>query len=240
MSRYLQILMYVNLALMCILIGIKVVAVFLTIHEVLNPKALIGAAEDISYAESRSSRNSELDPGNVAAAENAEAFALGTRVVHQIRGPGVIYKIDRSDARGKLYVVHYDNMERHQYSKAQAVDKLQVDTRHRMEWPEDVGAAFSPGMRILHFLHGEGLTISFDKSRNAPYLLSYTNGQTKWYPATFLYFPCSRIGAAISFVLAPSCRDRSTASRFYGVNVVSRLIFHSFLVTNGTHASVSF
>jgi hypothetical protein len=232
----------VNLALMCIFIGIKVVAVFLTVHEVLNPKALFdtGELEDINYEESRSNGNPELDPGNVTTAENAEAFALGTRVVHQIRGPGVIYKIDRSDARGKLYVVHYDNMERHQYSKAQAVDKLQVDTRHRMEWPEDVGAAFSPGMRILHFLHGEGLTISFDKSRNAPYLLSYTNGQTKWYPATFLYFPCSRIGAAISFVLAPSCRDRSTASRFYGVNVVSRLIFHSFLVTNGTHASVSF
>jgi hypothetical protein len=58
-----------------------------------------------------------------------------------------------------------------------------------MEWPEDIGAVFSPGMRILHFLLGEGLTISLDKSRNAPYLVSYTNGETKWYPATFLYFP---------------------------------------------------
>ena len=186
-----QILMYVNLALMCIFIGIKVVAVFLTVHEVLNPKALFdtGELEDINYEESRSNGNPELDPGNVTTAENAEAFALGTRVVHQIRGPGVIYKINWSDARGKPYVVHYANLERHQYSKAQALDKLQVDTRHHMEWPEDIGAVFSPGMRILHFLLGEGLTISLDKSRNAPYLVSYTNGETKWYPATFLYFP---------------------------------------------------
>ena len=177
-----QILMYVNLALMCIFIGIKVVAVFITIYEVLSPKALFYAAEDISYKESRSNRNPELDPGNIAAAANAEAFAEGTRVVHQVRGSGVISKIDWSDASGRPYIVRYANLERRQYSTAQAIDKLQVDTRHHVDWPEDLGAIFSPGMRILHFLHGEGFAISFDKSRKAPYLLSYTNGQTKWYP----------------------------------------------------------
>ena len=76
-------------------------------------------------------------------------------------------------------------IEQHHYSKAQVLDKLRVDTRHHTEWPEDLRTMFSPGMRIWHFLYGEGFTISIDESRNAPYLLCYINGQTKWYPAPF-------------------------------------------------------
>ena len=184
--QYVQILMYVNLALMCFFIGIKVVAVFLAAHDTWNPKALFGKGEDFGNQESkRDIHNLEHDSGNFAFAEHEEAFALGTRVVHQRHGPGVIYKIDRSDARGKPYIVHYANMEQHHYSKAQVLDKLQVDTRHHTEWPEDLGTMFSPGLRIWHFLYGEGFTISVDESRDAPYLLCYINGETKWCPAPF-------------------------------------------------------
>jgi hypothetical protein len=175
--------MYVNLALMCTFIGIKVVACFIIASDVYLKK-LFNTQEAISKQESRRFiDNLELDSGELTAAENETAFAEGTRVVHESRGPGVIYKIDRSDARGKPYVVHYANMERHHYSKAQVLDKLQVDTRHQIEWPEEPTTVFSPGMRIWHFLYGEGFTVSFDKSRNKPYLLCYINGQTKWYPA---------------------------------------------------------
>ena len=189
--RYAQVLAYVNLALMCVFIGFKVVTVFLTVHEVLDPKALFDTGEDVGH-------HPEDDSGNVVSAENEDAFTQGTRIVHQSRGPGVIYKIDRSDPRGKCYIVRYANMERHHYSKAQVLDKLQVDTRHHAEWPEDLGTVFSPGVRIWHFLYGEGFTISFDESRNAPYLLCYINGQTKWYPRPDPLAP-NRIRAASRF-----------------------------------------
>ena len=183
---YVQMLMYVNLALMCVFIGIKVVTVFLTAYDAWNPKALFATGEDVGKQESRRGiHDLEHDSGNVASAENEDAFAQGTRIVHPSRGLGVIYKIDRSDPRGKPYIVRYANMEQHHYSKAQVLDKLQVDTRHHTEWPEDLRTMFSPGMRIWHFLYGEGFTISIDESRNAPYLLCYINGQTKWYPAPF-------------------------------------------------------
>jgi len=172
----LQVLMYVNLSLMCLFIGIKVVTVLLTGREVLNPAALFDAG-GISNQESKL----------VEAAEDAEAFAEGTRIVHPTRGPGVIYKVDWSDARGKPYIVHYANMERHHYSKAQALDKLQVDESSRVEWPDDPSTVYSPGLRIRHFVRGEAFAISFDKSRKAPYLLSYKDGQTSWYPAASLY-----------------------------------------------------
>ena len=141
--RCVQMLMYVNLALMCFFIGIKVVTVFLTVHVVLNPKALFDTGEDVGH-------HPEDDSGNVVSVENENAFTQGTRVVHQSRGPGVIYKIDRSDPRGKPYIVRYANMEQHHYSKAQVLDKLQVDTRHHTEWLEDLGTMFSPGLRIWH------------------------------------------------------------------------------------------
>ena len=157
----LQVLMYVNLSLMCLFIGIKVVTVFLTIHKVLNPAALFDAG-GISKKEAKI----------VEATEHAEAFAEGTRIVHPTRGPGVVYKIDWSDARGKPYIVHYANMERHHYSKAQALDKLQVDESSRIEWPDDPSTVYSPGLWIRHFVRGEAFAISFDKSRKAPYLLS--------------------------------------------------------------------
>jgi len=173
----LQVLMYVNLSLMCLFIGIKVVTVFLTIREVLNPAALFDAG-------GISNQESEI----VEAATHGEAFAEGTRIVHPTRGPGVVYKIDWSDARGKPYIVHYANMERHHYSKAQALDKLQVDESSRIEWPDDPSTVYSPGLRIWHFVRGEAFAISFDKSRKAPYLLSYKNGQTCWYPAASLTF----------------------------------------------------
>ena len=197
--RCVQMLMYVNLALMCFFIGIKVVTVFLTVHEVLNPKALFDTGEDAGNQESRRGiHDPKRDSGNLASVENEDAFTQGTRVVHQSRGPGVIYKIDRSDPRGKCYIVRYANMERHHYSKAQVLDKLQVDTRHHAEWPEDLGTVFSPGVRIWHFLYGEGFTISFDESRNAPYLLCYVNGQTKWYSRPDPFAP-NRIRAASRF-----------------------------------------
>jgi hypothetical protein len=179
--------MYVNLALMCVFIGIKVTTVFLTAYDAWNPKALFGTGEDVAGKQEskRGIHDLEHDSGNVMSAENEDAFAQGTRIVHPSRGLGVIHKIDRSDPRGKPYIVRYANMEQHHYSKAQVLDKLQVDTRHHTEWPEDLRTMFSPGMRIWHFLYGEGFTISIDESRNAPYLLCYINGQTKWYPAPF-------------------------------------------------------
>jgi hypothetical protein len=196
--------MYVNLSLMCLFIGIKVVTVFLTIHKVLNPAALFDAG-GISKKEAKI----------VEATEHAEAFAEGTRIVHPTRGPGVVYRIDWSDAHGKPFIVHYANMERHHYSKAQVVDKLQVDESSRIEWPDDPSAVFSPGLRIWHFVRGEAFAISFDKSRKAPYLLSYKNGQTSWYPAASLTFftfcaePCAMLRSIRSCmsVSRQSCRE---------------------------------
>ena len=176
-----QVLMYLNLSLMCLFIGIKVVTVFLTIREVSNPAALFEAGGI-----------GDQDSDIFAAAKHSEAFVEGTRIVHPTRGPGVVYKIDWSDARGKPYIVHFASMERHRYSKAQALDKLQVDESSRIEWPDDPSTVFSPGLRIRHFLRGEAFAISVDKSQNAPYLLSYNNGQTSWYPAASLCLPSCR------------------------------------------------
>ena len=142
--------MYVNLALMCVFIGIKVVTVFLTAYDAWNPKALFGTGEDVAGKQEskRGIHDLEHDSGNVMSAENEDAFAQGTRVVHQSRGLGVIHNIDRSDPRGKPYIVRYANMEQHHYSKAQVLEKLQVDTRHHTEWPEDLRTMLSPGRVI--------------------------------------------------------------------------------------------
>ena len=52
----------------------------------------------------------------------------GLRVVHPLRGPGVIYKIDWDDPRGKPCIVHYDNKERHHYNQ-HSLRKLHLEAR---------------------------------------------------------------------------------------------------------------
>ncbi len=91
-----QMLMYVSLALMCVFIGIKVVTVFLTAYDAWNPRALFATGEDVGNQESkRGIHDLEHDSGNVASAEDEEAFAQGTRIVHPSRGLGVIAALMR-------------------------------------------------------------------------------------------------------------------------------------------------
>jgi hypothetical protein len=51
----------------------------------------------------------------------------GTKVIHPAHGKGEVLKIDRSDDRGRPFEVQFDNGEKHKYTKASALSKLQVN-----------------------------------------------------------------------------------------------------------------
>ena len=50
-------------------------------------------------------------------------FTVGSRIVHPLRGPGVVVEVDSDDPRGRPYRIKFDNGQFHQYSSFQLSSK---------------------------------------------------------------------------------------------------------------------